>query len=72
MWNKVLVTGKYRKTFRSHVTNIHLNDAIFKLFRHPPYLPNLAPSDYWLFDRNISSLDNHSDMAKLPRECKAY
>ena len=30
-------------------TMIKLNELSFDLFPHPPYSPDLAPSDYWLF-----------------------
>ena len=28
---------------------VKLHELCFKLFPHPPYSPDLAPSDYWLF-----------------------
>ena len=34
---------------------------------HPPYSPDLAPSDYWLFGTLKRSLVNYSDAASLAR-----
>ena len=34
---------KYMKTM------VKLNELSFELLSHPPYSPDLAPSDYWLF-----------------------
>ena len=50
---------------RPHVTNgvkSYLNDNGFTIIRHPPYSPDLAPSDFWLFDRIKSHLDEHTDV----------
>ena len=30
-------------------TIVKLNELSFELFPHPPYSPDLAPNDYWLF-----------------------
>ena len=30
-------------------TMVKLNELSFELLPHPPYSPDLAPSDYWLF-----------------------
>ena len=34
---------------KSIKTMVKLNELNFKLLSHPPYSPDLAPSDYWLF-----------------------
>ena len=34
---------------KSMKTMVILNELSFKLLRHPPYSPDLAPSNYWLF-----------------------
>ena len=30
-------------------TMVKLNELSFELFPHPPYSPDLAPNNYWLF-----------------------
>ena len=35
--------------YKSIATMIKLHELHFKLLLHPPYSPDLAPSDYWLF-----------------------
>ena len=50
---------------RPHVTKAvktYLNEAGFTIIRHPPYSPIFAPSDFWLFDRIKSHLDDHDDI----------
>ena len=50
---------------RPHVTKTvksHLNEAGITIIRHPPYSPDLAPSDYWLFDLIKKNLDDHTDV----------
>ncbi|XP_065663016.1 histone-lysine N-methyltransferase SETMAR-like [Hydra vulgaris] len=42
------------------VTNC-LNQAGITIICHPPYSPDLAPSDYWLFDL-IKNLDDDTDV----------
>ena len=34
---------------KSMKTMVKLNELNFELLPHPPYSPDLAPSDYWLF-----------------------
>ena len=34
------------------LTMVKLNELKYELFEHPPYSPDLAPSDYYLF-RNL-------------------
>ena len=56
---------------RPHVTAMvksHLKDAQFTIIRHPPYSPDLALSDYWLFDLIKSRLDHHTDFESQKRQ----
>ena len=32
---------------------------------HPPYSPDLAPSDFWLFDKIKTQLSDHTDVESL-------
>ena len=41
---------------KSMKTMVRLNELGFELLSHPPDSPDLAPSDYWLFD----DLEKHS------------
>lgn len=34
---------------------------------HPPYSPDLAPCDFWLFNRLKRNLDTHPDSTSLAR-----
>ncbi|XP_065643012.1 histone-lysine N-methyltransferase SETMAR-like [Hydra vulgaris] len=43
------------------VTNC-LNQAGITIIRYPPYSPDLAPSDYWLFDLIKKNLVNDTDV----------
>jgi histone-lysine N-methyltransferase SETMAR len=50
---------------RPHVTKAvktHLNEAGFTIIRHPPNSPDLAPSDFWLFDQIKTNLDDHASV----------
>jgi histone-lysine N-methyltransferase SETMAR len=45
-----------------HVTaavKTRLADAGITIIRHPPHSPDLAPSDFWLFDLIKRNLDDH-------------
>ena len=35
---------------------------------HPPYSPDLAPSDFWLFDRVKKRLDDHTSAESLVKQ----
>ena len=35
--------------YKSMKTMVEVNELSFELFPDPPYCPDLAPSDYWLF-----------------------
>ncbi|KOX70121.1 Histone-lysine N-methyltransferase SETMAR [Melipona quadrifasciata] len=41
--------GSVFTILHSMKTMVKLNELRFELLPHPPYSPNLAPSDYWLF-----------------------
>ncbi|XP_065664660.1 histone-lysine N-methyltransferase SETMAR-like [Hydra vulgaris] len=50
---------------RPHVTETVtncLNQAGITIIRHQPYSPDLAPSDYWLFDLIKKNLDDDTDV----------
>jgi histone-lysine N-methyltransferase SETMAR len=56
---------------RPHVAEIvrtRLNNAGLTIVRHPPYSPDLAPSDFWLFDMIKRNLDDHEDVRSLKRQ----
>ena len=46
---KVLFHQENAPWHKSIKTMIKLNELSFELLPHPPYSPDLAPSDYWLF-----------------------
>ena len=46
---KVLFHQDNAPCHKSMKTRVKLNELGFELLPHPPYSPNLAPSDYWLF-----------------------
>lgn len=43
----------------------YLNEQKVIIMEHPPYSPDLAPSDFWLFDYVKKQLDNHTDAESL-------
>ena len=51
----------------------HINDIVFdylqeekiKVMAHPPYSPDLAPSDFWLFNYLRRSLGTYPDVTSL-------
>ena len=51
--------------------NSHLNNNGFILIRHSPYSPDLAPSDFWLFDALKRQLTDHYDQNSLKNEITA-
>ena len=46
---KVLFHQDNALCYKSMKTMVKLKELSFKLLPHPPYSPDLAPSDYWLF-----------------------
>jgi hypothetical protein len=54
-----------------HVTKTvteHLKKAGITINRHPPYSPDLALSNYWLFDRIKQELDDHQEVESQKRQ----
>ena len=55
---------------RPHVKNIvfdYLREEKIKLMAHPPYSPDLAPSDFWLFGYLKDRLGSYPDAASLSK-----
>jgi histone-lysine N-methyltransferase SETMAR len=56
---------------RPHVhksVKIYLESKGFTVMRHPPYSPDLAPSDFWLFDYIQTRLSDHPDVESLHKQ----
>lgn len=56
---------------RPHVAKVvksYLESVGMKTVRHPPYSPDLAPSDFWLFDHIKRHLDDHTSEKSLKRQ----
>ena len=55
---------------RPHVKDVvihYLQEEKIKLMVHPPYSPNLAPSDFWLFSYLKHRLDTYPDATSLTK-----
>jgi len=55
---------------RPHVNNIvnnYLQQEKIKIMPHPPYSPDLAPSDFWLFNHLKHSVGTYPDAISLAR-----
>ncbi|CAF1395072.1 unnamed protein product [Adineta steineri] len=55
---------------RPHMNNIvfnYLQEEKIKVMAHPPYSPDLAPSDFWLFNYLKRSLDTCQDATSLAK-----
>lgn len=53
---------------RPHVAKVvksYLETNGMRTIRHPPYSPDLAPCDFWLFDYIKRQLDDHSSEKSL-------
>lgn len=53
---------------KPHVAKIvkaHLESVGITIIDHPPYSPDLAPCDFWLFDRIKQQLTDHEDAESL-------
>ncbi|CAF1510471.1 unnamed protein product, partial [Rotaria sp. Silwood1] len=53
---------------RPHMNNIvfnYLQEEKVKIMAHPPYSPDLAPSDFWLFNCLKRNLDTYPDATSL-------
>ena len=46
----------------------HFNQVGITTIRHPPYSPDLAPCDFWLFDLIKQKLGDHTDPESQKRE----
>ena len=46
----------------------YLKDQNFVIIDHPPYSPDLAPSDFWLFDYIKQRLDDHTNAESLVKQ----
>ena len=51
---------------KSLKTIVKLNELSFELFPHPPYSPDLAPSDYWLF-ADLKKYSKERDLAPMKK-----
>ncbi|CAF1127560.1 unnamed protein product [Adineta steineri] len=53
----------------------YLQGEKIKVMAHPPYSPDLAPSDFWLFNYLKRGLDTYPDITSLakmlPRELRS-
>ena len=58
----------YQDNARPHVASMvitFLKDHEFIIMDHPPYSPDLAPSDFWLFDYIKTRLSDHTSEKSL-------
>ena len=46
----------------------HIESEEFKIIRYPPYSPDLAPCDFWLFDILKRHLDTSADEKSLEKQ----
>ena len=53
---------------RPHVAQSVVEEQEFTIMRHPPYSPDLAPSDFWLFDYIKKRLTDHTSAQSLANE----
>jgi histone-lysine N-methyltransferase SETMAR len=56
---------------RSHISKsvkAFLKEEGIKIIDHPPYLPDFAPCDFWLFDYIKQRLCGYSDAQSLKRQ----
>jgi len=51
----------------SNATNNFINSSGIMLIDHPPYSPDLAPCDYWLFDYVKRNLNDEKDAESLTK-----
>ena len=59
---------------RAHIAKSvisYLESEGMRLIRHPPYSPDLAPCDFWLFDYIKRHLGDHNSAKSLEREITA-
>ena len=60
----VLLNGNAR-CHTSKATNNFLVQQDIIMVKHPPYSPDLAPCDFWLFDYLIRNLDSYDNEKQL-------
>lgn len=56
---------------KPHIAKIvktYLENEGITIIDHPPYSPDLAPCDFWLFSKLKQSLDSHSDVESLKNQ----
>ena len=56
---------------KPHVAKIvkaYLENEGITIIDHPPYSPDLAPCDFWLFSKLKQSLDSHPDVESLKNQ----
>ena len=68
----VIVVAKFHhdnaKLHVAECVKSYLNSNGFTIIRHPPYSPDLAPSDFWLFDYIKRQLTDHTNRKSLEKE----
>ena len=55
---------------RPHMNNVvfsYLQEEKIKVIPHPPYSPEIAPCDFWLFNRLKRNLDEYPDAKSLAK-----
>ena len=58
----------FHQNAKTHVAKIvkdYLNNEGIKIIDHPPYSPDLAPCDFWLYSELKRGLDSHPDVKSL-------
>jgi len=63
--NGVLLLQDNAPVHKLHVAMAAAYECGFKLLRHPPYSPDLAPSDYFLFSNLKSKLQGRQFLHNL-------
>ncbi len=58
-------TGVVQVTCIAKAVVSYLDEVGLKLIRHPPYSPDLAPCDFWLFDLLKRNLTSHTSRKEL-------
>ena len=71
---KVLFHQDNAPCHKSMKTMAKLNELGFELLPHPPYSPDLAPSDYWLFADRKTTLQGKrfGSNKEVSAETEAY
>jgi len=55
-YDKVILLHDNARPYVAKVVKKYLETLKWDILPHPPYSPDIAPSDYWLFRRNKSSV----------------